>query len=297
MIDLIRNAYEVDGMQISFLRSFIKIVELGSYSEAARVLFVSQSALSQQIQALEKELGFPLFIRSKREKLSLTKEGEMLRQTAVKAIRELDQTIEKCRCSVQCVNIRIACDEYDIRILPVSFFDRVRAAFPNVNIAFVPAYIDFEHQLRSNQADLVVCADCYNPEDPTLEAVPIVRTRYLCVMSPSHPLAGKAKITLEELAAYPVSFSVSGYSRSYNQNVQLFQKAWPNAILAEPYVRLYNYNVSGSRNIYVTVESARSFLGDMACVELDTDWTMPLVLLYRADAPEIIRQVAKLAER
>lgn len=35
----------------------------------------------------------------------------------------------------------------------------------------------------------------------------------------------------------------------------------------------------------------------MACVELDMDWTMHLVLLYRADAPEIIRQVAKLAER
>ena len=64
-------------MDLSRLRTFVTVAELGSVSKAALRLRVAQSALSRQIIDLEKELGLKLFDRVGR-RLVLTKEGEQL---------------------------------------------------------------------------------------------------------------------------------------------------------------------------------------------------------------------------
>ena len=53
--------WRMTGMNQSALEGFVKIVELDSFSEAADALFLSQSALSQQIRALEAQLKVQLF--------------------------------------------------------------------------------------------------------------------------------------------------------------------------------------------------------------------------------------------
>ena len=52
----------MDTKQIEYI---IKIADEGSITRAAEKLFITQSALSQQLQKLEKELGAPLFVRNK----------------------------------------------------------------------------------------------------------------------------------------------------------------------------------------------------------------------------------------
>ena len=54
---------------------FMAVVEEGSFSKAAKKYYLSQSAISQQIKSLEKELGIRLFERNKRQ-FSLTPAGE-----------------------------------------------------------------------------------------------------------------------------------------------------------------------------------------------------------------------------
>ena len=58
--------------------AFLKVIECGSFTIAADELNYTQSAVSQMISALEKELKTTLFIRSKFG-LQLTKEGEQLK--------------------------------------------------------------------------------------------------------------------------------------------------------------------------------------------------------------------------
>ena len=53
-------------MNTKSLEYFIKVVENGSFTKAAEELFISQSAISQQIKSLEEELGYPLMIRNKK---------------------------------------------------------------------------------------------------------------------------------------------------------------------------------------------------------------------------------------
>ncbi|MCH5352170.1 MAG: LysR family transcriptional regulator, partial [Acutalibacter sp.] len=57
------------------VRYFQAVVRLGSFTEAAEECNISQSAISQQIKALEQELGVQLLERSKR-KFTLTPAGE-----------------------------------------------------------------------------------------------------------------------------------------------------------------------------------------------------------------------------
>ncbi len=64
------------------LKYFQSVVRLGSFSEAAEENFISQSAISQQIQALERELGFPLLERRNRS-FTLTPAGEYFYQKSL----------------------------------------------------------------------------------------------------------------------------------------------------------------------------------------------------------------------
>lgn len=53
-------------MSLKALQGFVRIVELDSFSEAADALFLSQSALSQQIRVLEEQLKVQLFQHAQR---------------------------------------------------------------------------------------------------------------------------------------------------------------------------------------------------------------------------------------
>ena len=57
------------------LKYFQSVVRLGSFSAAAEENFISQSAISQQVQSLERELGFALLVRKNRS-FSLTPADE-----------------------------------------------------------------------------------------------------------------------------------------------------------------------------------------------------------------------------
>lgn len=63
------------------LKYFQSVVRLNSFSEAAEENFISQSAISQQIQALDRELGFPLLERRNRT-FTLTPAGYIFTKRA-----------------------------------------------------------------------------------------------------------------------------------------------------------------------------------------------------------------------
>ena len=71
------------------LRAFCQTVRLGSVSRAADALFVSQPAITLQLQALERELGVALFERSGR-RLTPTREGQLLYELAQPLVESLD---------------------------------------------------------------------------------------------------------------------------------------------------------------------------------------------------------------
>lgn len=76
-------------MNVSQLRAFIAVVDHGSFSEAARVLGISQPAVTMQVQALEADIAATLLDRGYR-KVSLTEAGHALLPHARKVLAEID---------------------------------------------------------------------------------------------------------------------------------------------------------------------------------------------------------------
>lgn len=90
------------------MQYFVSVVNCNSFTEAAEECFISQSAISQQIMALEGELGVQLLQREKR-KFSLTKAGEYFYKQALIVLDETDR--------IKNETVRIAAGNYsEIRI-------------------------------------------------------------------------------------------------------------------------------------------------------------------------------------
>lgn len=79
-------------MLLRQMRYFVSVVENNSFIEAAEQEFISQSAISQQIQSLETELGTELFIRQHR-KFRLTSAGEYFYQESRQILSRIDRII------------------------------------------------------------------------------------------------------------------------------------------------------------------------------------------------------------
>lgn len=86
--------------QIDRIRSFIAVVDTGSFTQAAKYLRLSKSMVSIHIKALETELDVSLLNRNTR-RFSLTETGEMLYQDFRQVLNQLEQTLDKARLGQQ----------------------------------------------------------------------------------------------------------------------------------------------------------------------------------------------------
>lgn len=95
-------------MNLKQLEAFVQVAESGSFSKAARALFLTQPTVSAHISSLEKELKARLFVRNTKE-VNLSEDGKILYQYARQMI-ELEKTIETTflegtRTEARCITI------------------------------------------------------------------------------------------------------------------------------------------------------------------------------------------------
>src|SRR3954469_13242281 len=79
-------------MEIKQLKAFVAIAETRTFTAGARMMNVTQAAISMQIRQLEDEVGLPLFTRTPR-RVILTEAGERLLDRARKILREHDTAL------------------------------------------------------------------------------------------------------------------------------------------------------------------------------------------------------------
>ncbi|WP_342723548.1 LysR family transcriptional regulator [Bradyrhizobium sp. B097] len=91
--DLGKRRSEGRRMSIRDLKTFLAVVEHGSFAGAATAVRRSQSAITAQMRALEEEVGFPLFDRSKRPPL-LNDAGRAFASKAAQAVQGYDSLFE-----------------------------------------------------------------------------------------------------------------------------------------------------------------------------------------------------------
>ena len=136
---------------------FYYVANTLSFSEASKQLFISQSAVSQSIKALEKKIGQTLFVRSTK-KVLLTPEGEILLRHIEPAInlikRGESQIVEAASTGGQ---IRIAASDTICRYFLVPYLERFHKEFPNAHIKVTNGTsIQCAELLENGQVDFII---------------------------------------------------------------------------------------------------------------------------------------------
>lgn len=186
-------------MQIQSFKIFCDLVETESFTRAAQINGVTQSAVSQQISSLERQLKSLLIERSKK-KFRLTREGELLYEHSRQIVSTYDSLLHRLQEVKDIVSgtIRVA-TIYSIGLhdLP-PYLKRFLKAYPtvNVHVEYQRANQVYEDVL-GNVVDLGLVA--YPNKDSKLEMVHLREEQMVLICHPKHPLAKGKTVRLAQL--------------------------------------------------------------------------------------------------
>ncbi len=122
-------------INIELYKIFEQVARNGSFSEAAKNLYVSQSAVSQAVKTLETKLGMPLFIRTTK-KITLTPAGETLLEHVQPAIRLIQQGEHRLthNNSLESGSIHIGASDTICRYFLLPYLSDFHKKYPKVSV-------------------------------------------------------------------------------------------------------------------------------------------------------------------
>ena len=193
-------------MELRTLHYFTVVAQELNITRAAEKLNMSQPPLSNQIKALEEELGVQLFIRGKRH-LKLTEEGGLLLRRAVQIQELADKTRQEIASLREGMTgvIYLSMVEGRAPFLAARWIAGFREEFPLVRYnLWNGSSDDVLDRLHKGLADLAVIAAPYDTEH--LEGFPVGREPWIAMLHPDHPLAQTVgdTIPLSSLAGEPL---------------------------------------------------------------------------------------------
>ena len=192
-------------MELRTLHYFTVVARELNITRAAEKLNMSQPPLSNQIKALEGELGVQLFIRSKRH-LELTEEGALLLRRAVQMQELADKTRQEIASLREGMTgtVYLSMVEGRAPFLAAQWIAGFREEFPLVRYnLWNGSSDDVLDRLRKGLADLAVIAAPYDTEH--LEGFPVGREPWAAMLHPDHPLAKEpGDIPLSSLVGEPL---------------------------------------------------------------------------------------------
>jgi LysR family transcriptional regulator, regulator for metE and metH len=208
-------------LEIRHLQTLVALAETGSLAKAAERVFVTQSALSYQLKALEQYYGAALFERNTRP-LRLTRIGERLLTLArevlsatAQAEREVAQLVSgrggQLRIAVECHT----CFDW---LMPA--MDTFREHWPEVELDLISGFQNDPATLvEAGIADFAVLHD--EPASrPGIAAQRLFRYETVAILSVQHPLAHKEFLSAEDFAdqtliSYPVDEAMLDVMRHF----------------------------------------------------------------------------------
>jgi DNA-binding transcriptional LysR family regulator len=198
-------------MELRNLRAFLAVADEGHFGRAAATLNLTQPALSQRIQVLERELGVQLLERNARE-VRLTPAGEALLQHAKALVHEEDRTLREMKDHVagRTGRLRISyLSVYSVG-LPANIIAEFRRRFPAVRLETSSGYTRSNVQrLMADEVDFAfVGLPCEG-----VEVLPIDRHEIVVVMTPANRLAQMTSVPIECLRGVPmIVVAAAGHS-------------------------------------------------------------------------------------
>jgi DNA-binding transcriptional LysR family regulator len=192
-------------VELRQLRYFVAVAEELHFRRAAARLHISQPPLSQQINALEAELGCTLLERTRR-RVELTSAGEAFLRDARAMLAELDVAVSTARAidAGQAGVLRVSFVGSALLSIVPSAVQRFRRARPGVEIELRER--STAEQLRALGTGVVDVALVRPPihSDVDVHAQEVMRERTIAAIPEDHELAALRRIPLKRLAGEPL---------------------------------------------------------------------------------------------
>jgi DNA-binding transcriptional LysR family regulator len=195
------------------LAYFLEVARTGSVTEAAHALNVAPSAISRQVAKLESGIGVPLFARHPRG-MTLTDAGSRLLAHARRTETESTTLVEELRTGrgAEARSVAVACSEGFARRLVPRAIAGFRREHPDVAFRVdVVARQEATRRVVEGLADVAVTYTMGPQHDVRVECAVVVPVA--AIVPRGHELAGRDRIGLADLCAYPLALASPGTSQ------------------------------------------------------------------------------------
>jgi len=199
-------------MQLRALKYFSQVAKSSSFRDAAEKLFVAPGAVTRQIDLLEHYYGAALIERGPRG-IKLTREGEYLAQAVDATLRELESVKTRIAASKSVVSgtVKICAAESLIALFIAPAIEAFGQHYPGVAFEIdTGSAPHIAEMLLRGEVDVALAF--YTPVSAEIQVTNSCQLAHKVLMAGHHPLAGKPRLTLKEIAAHPIAIPPANYA-------------------------------------------------------------------------------------
>ncbi|MTH48306.1 LysR family transcriptional regulator [Intestinirhabdus alba] len=212
--------------ELSGMKAFVTLADASSFNNAAKLLNITQPALTRKIKKMEDDLHVQLFERTTR-KVTLTKAGKMLLPEARELVRKLEETLFTIR-ELNTYHhgiITLSCIPTAVFYFLPAAIGKFNQLYPNIKIRIIEQGTnDCMESVLCNEADFGI--NMNNVTNSAINFTPLVNEPFVLACRRDHPLAHKQLVEWQELLNYTLIGvrSSSGNRLLIEQN--LADKPW-----------------------------------------------------------------------
>lgn len=269
------------------LDAFLKVADMGSFGKAAEAMYISSTAIIQQMNLLEDKCGAKLFIRSNHG-AKLTPAGQSLYEDAKTIIRLCEDALEKMRqiAESSTTKVRIGTSLlFKCRLLP-DIWTSVSSLYPDLKIEIIPLP---EHSNRNDFfPKLGVHFDVFegiygsNAYREVCDFLELKRTPFCCAVSKNHRLAHMKEVTMDDLNGEYLVMPVEGVSYELDDlRKEILQKYPTVQIIDSPYYGVDTFTLCEvNPYVLITQKVYEDIHTNLITIPFTSDYSMPYGLMY-----------------
>lgn len=288
------------------LETFLCVAEAGSFNKAAERLYISPPAVIKQINLLEESLDLQLFVRTHRG-LQLTSAGRSLVQDAKYIIQYCKDSVTRAKNAMQAGEsvIRIGTSPMTPAQVLVDLWPRLQEDCPGTKFQLVPFDNTPENAreiLGNLGKNIDVVAGIFDETMLNLRrcaGLEISREPICCAVSVHHRLAGKDRLTVQDL---------------YGENLMLMRRDWSHYVdmlrddiwKNHPQIHIVDFDFydvgafnqcENNNCVLMAVENWRYVHPLLKILPVDWNYTIPFGLLHAREPSPLVRNFLRAVEK
>lgn len=253
-------------MTITQIECFVEAARTGSFGKAGAKLYISQQTISRQIKALETELGFPLFIRSK-SGVMLTESGAVMYEKWKQLLVENRSAIDQARDLYGGANKKIKVGIVECgnqKRVVVDGLIRFNEKYPDLEIEYeIYPLRELLNAMEDGSVHIGICLSIDVKDNSNIKRFKMKhyqeQTGY--VFSKQHPLAKRKNISLQQMAKEVIGVVSRTETEDHYRNVKEYFSR--NGIQEDVQIKEY----STPRNLQMALATGK-------CVSIMFDYIM-----------------------